>query len=55
MHAEFRPVASSDRIQALDVVRGVALLGIALMNVEFFNRPIGDLDAGLPLGATGLD
>ena len=55
MHAEFRPVASDDRIQALDVVRGVALLGIALMNVEFFNRPIGDLDAGLPLGATGLD
>ena len=54
MH-EFRPVASDDRIQALDVVRGVALLGIALMNVEFFNRPIGDLDAGLPLGATGLD
>ena len=36
MHAEFRPVASDDRIQALDVVRGVALLGIALMNVEFF-------------------
>ena len=55
MHAEFRPVAVSDRIQALDVLRGVALLGIALMNVEFFNRPIGDLDAGLPLGATGLD
>lgn len=55
MHAEFRPVASDDRIQALDVVRGVALLGIALMNVEFFNRPIGDLDAGLPLGANGLD
>ncbi len=55
MHAEFRPVAGSDRIQALDVLRGVALLGIALMNVEFFNRPIGDLDAGLPLGATGLD
>ena len=53
MNAEFRPVAIRDRIQTLDVVRGFALLGIALMNVEFFNRPIGDLDAGLPLGATG--
>lgn len=55
MSAAFRPVAIRDRIQTLDVVRGIALLGIALMNVEFFNRPIGDLDAGMPAGATGID
>lgn len=55
MNAEFRPVAIRDRIQTLDVVRGFALLGIALMNVEFFNRPLGDLDAGMPAGATGID
>jgi hypothetical protein len=55
MGSDFTPVAIRDRIQALDVVRGVALLGIALMNVEFFNRPIGDLDAGLPAGVTGID
>lgn len=52
---EFRPIAIRDRIQALDVLRGFALLGIALMNVEFFNRPIADLDAGLAAGASGLD
>ena len=55
MNAGFQPVAIRDRIQALDVVRGFALLGIALMNVEFFNRPLGDLDAGMPAGVTGID
>src|SRR5690606_19162568 len=52
---EFGPVAIRDRIQALDVLRGFALLGIALMNVEFFNRPIADLDGGLAAGASGMD
>ena len=42
------PVESGERIHALDVVRGVALVGIFLMNVEFFNRPIADLGEGLP-------
>ncbi len=54
--ARLAPVAAGERIVALDVVRGFALLGIFLMNVEFFNRPIADLDAGLPLAvAPGLD
>jgi uncharacterized membrane protein YeiB len=48
-------VASSERIQALDVVRGFALIGIFLMNIEFFNRPISDIDQGLPAGLTGAD
>jgi uncharacterized protein len=51
----FSPVAANERIVTLDVIRGVALLGIFLMNVEFFNRPIADLDSGLPLNVTGLD
>ena len=55
MNAGFQPVAIRDRIQALDVVRGFALLGIALMNVEFFNRPIGELDMGMPTGTSGID
>jgi uncharacterized membrane protein YeiB len=55
MPAGLEPVAQGERIVALDVVRGFALLGIFLMNVEFFSRPIADLDAGLPIDATGLD
>src|SRR5690606_17487574 len=55
MSPDFQPIAVRERIQALDVVRGIALLGIALMNVEFFNRSIADLGAGMPVGATGAD
>ena len=53
--ARFTPIATSERITTLDVIRGVALFGIFLMNVEFFNRPISELDVGLPPGVTGLD
>lgn len=49
------PVAPRQRIVALDVVRGFALLGIFLMNIEWFNRPITELGAGLPAGVEGLD
>jgi uncharacterized membrane protein YeiB len=49
------PVAANERITTLDVIRGIALFGIFLMNIEFFNRPIAELDVGLPPGATGLD
>ena len=55
MNQQFRPVAIRDRIAVLDVVRGLALLGIFMMNVEFFNRPLADLDAGLALGTSGID
>ena len=34
------PIAAAERIEALDVVRGFALFGIFLMNIEFFNRTI---------------
>lgn len=53
--ASFSPVAANERITTLDVIRGVALFGILLMNVEFFNRPIGELDIGLPPNITGID
>ncbi|HYD80746.1 MAG TPA: DUF418 domain-containing protein [Paucimonas sp.] len=49
------PVSSSERIQALDVVRGFALIGILMMNVEFFNRPIAELGTGIQPGLTGAD
>ena len=55
MPTMLEPVAQSERIVALDVVRGIALLGIFMMNVEFFNRPLSDLGGGLAAGATGLD
>ncbi len=52
----FVPIAASQRIEALDVVRGFALLGIFLMNIEVFNRFFGDIFArGIPLEAKGLD
>jgi uncharacterized membrane protein YeiB len=49
------PVNPGERIQALDVVRGFALIGIFLMNIEFFNRPISELGLGLPTATTGID
>ena len=55
MSESLTPVAVHERIATLDVVRGFALLGIFLMNVEFFNRPLSDLDSGLPLNVTGID
>ena len=49
------PVAAGERIVALDVVRGVALLGILLMNVEFFSRPVAELESGMAAGLHGPD
>lgn len=49
------PVAAGERIEALDVVRGFALIGIFLMNVEFFNRVMSGIGEGMPLGLAGLD
>lgn len=47
------PTAERERIQVLDLVRAVALLGIFLVNVEFFNRQLGE--RGLPHDALGWD
>ncbi len=37
------PVRESDRISVLDVLRGFALIGILMMNIEWFNRSIAVL------------
>ena len=49
------PIIATERIQALDVVRGFALVGIFLMNIEFFNRVMSGIGEGMPLGLTGID
>ncbi len=49
------PIASNERIQALDVVRGFALIGIFLMNIEYFNRAMSTMGQGMPGNLHGLD
>jgi uncharacterized protein len=53
--AALTPVANNERIQALDVVRGFALIGILMMNVEFFNRATAALGSGMQAGLTGAN
>lgn len=49
------PITSAERIQSLDVIRGFALLGIVLMNVEYFMKPMQAVVFGFDTGATGID
>jgi uncharacterized protein len=49
------PVTAGERIDEIDVVRGFALIGIFLMNVEFFNRSLMGIGEGMPRGLTGFD
>jgi uncharacterized protein len=51
----FAPVASNERIASLDVVRGFALIGILMMNVEYFNRATLSIGAGMQQGLTGAN
>ncbi len=51
----FTPITAGDRIVALDVLRGFALLGIFLVNAEWFSRPIQELGTGLTPGLSGID
>lgn len=53
--ATLAPLTSSERLDSLDVLRGVALLGIALMNVEYFTAPLMDMSEGIATGGSGLD
>ncbi|MFC3717431.1 DUF418 domain-containing protein [Luteimonas soli] len=53
--AAFAPIDAPRRILALDAIRGFALLGIFLMNVEWFTRPMQEMGSGIASGATGLD
>ncbi len=53
--AVLAPVTEKERIAVLDVIRGFALIGIFLMNIEFFNRAVGELGEGMPAGISGLN
>nr|WP_295380440.1 DUF418 domain-containing protein [Pseudoxanthomonas sp.] len=53
--AALTPIDAGERIAALDVIRGFALIGIFLMNVEWFTRPISELGRGIDPSLHGLD
>lgn len=52
---DLRPIAASQRIEAMDVLRGFALLGILLMNIEAFVGPLLGSLTGLDPSLTGAD
>ncbi|RUO23366.1 hypothetical protein CWE08_01575 [Aliidiomarina iranensis] len=49
------PIAPQERIHLLDIIRGFALLGILLMNIEYFQRPLGEMMHGFNTEQAGLD
>ena len=49
------PITSNDRIQTLDVVRGFALFGILLMNIEMMVGPTMAPTTGVDPALTGVD
>lgn len=49
------PVAGNERIETMDVLRGFALLGILLMNIEGFVGPLMESLTGVNARFTGAD
>lgn len=49
-----QPLAGNQRIALLDVLRGFALIGILLANIEWFSRPMSELGL-VERGLTGSD
>ena len=49
------PIDAAERIHALDVIRGFALLGILLMNIEYFQKPMQAVIFGFDGSQTGAD
>lgn len=50
---ELSPISLTERINSLDVIRGIALLGILLMNITGFGLPYAYSDPTNAGGATG--
>ena len=50
----FTPVGGNERIESIDVVRGLALLGILVVNSLFFAFPLADA-MGAPVPASEAD
>lgn len=48
------PIAIDERIDAMDIIRGIALVGILLMNIEWFNRALSTLGSQ-DTSLTGID
>jgi len=55
MPAATGATAPGGRLDHLDALRGFALLGIALMNVEYFTAPLSELGGGVQPGQGVLD
>ncbi len=49
------PTTPAERIHSLDIIRGFALLGILLMNIEYFQKPMQAVVFGLDTTLTGID
>jgi uncharacterized protein len=52
--SKLKPLDKHKRVDALDILRGLALVGILLMNIEWFNRAIISL-GGHDTTLTGID
>jgi len=51
---QLAPLTNSSRIQVMDLLRGFALIGIIMMNIEWFNRPVSAL-MSFDYSLTGFD
>jgi uncharacterized protein len=51
----FTPLIASGRVNSLDVIRGIALLGILLMNINGMGLPFAYSDPTIAGGAEGLN
>lgn len=48
-------LSKKHRIDVMDAIRGLALLGIFLMNIEWFVRPIVEMGTGVDQKQSGID
>jgi len=48
--AKAEPMQAQERIEVLDVMRGIALLGILIVNMDLFNSPVAYMDKNLWTG-----